>query len=328
MLRFVDGFDHYDTSSILRKWDESGFSPTITTAGRNGKGLLLPGSSWVTANLDSQPTWVIGLAIDLPADQFPGWATFLGLRDSGATQVELRIGPLGQIDVARAGASLATSSPVLELRQWKYIEFKATIGSAGSFEVRVNGATVLSGAGNTQATANAWANQLSLYGPGSLNNIFDDLYVLDNQPGLTDFLGDIKVVTIYPNANGTNNGWTPSAGTDRYATIDESPANDDTDYNAADVIDDVFTCGFEDIGLTGSIKGIQVVMCARKDDAGSPRTIAPVVRHGGVDYVGANQDLNDTYIYRRQVYETNPGTAAAWSVADLNAAEFGCKRIA
>ena len=80
-------------------------------------------------------------------------------------------------------------------------------GSTGTNEVRVNGQVWGSGSGLNTTAGNATGYDIgACYGGGttSLGGAgWDDLYFAD------DFLGDIRVDTIYPSAEGTTTQWTP-----------------------------------------------------------------------------------------------------------------------
>ena len=60
---------------------------------------------------------------------------------------------------------------------------------------------------------------------------WDDFYVLKvDGVGLTDFLGTPRVHQLIPNGDGASEQWTPSAGSDSYAMVDETPHDSDTTY--------------------------------------------------------------------------------------------------
>jgi hypothetical protein len=65
-------------------------------------------------------------------------------------------------------------------------------------------------------------------------------------------------------------------------------------------------------------------MIAKKDDSGT-RSICSVTRSGGSDTDGATQALSTSYLCYREISVTDPNTAAAWTRANLNSAEFGVK---
>jgi len=52
----------------------------------------------------------------------------------------------------------------------------------------------------------------------------------------------------------------------------------------------------------------------------------PVIRISGIDYEGTEQFLPTTYSPVTQQYDTSPATASAWTVGEIDAAEFGIRR--
>lgn len=183
---------------------------------------------------------------------------------------------------------------------------------------------------NTKAQTSATANTVYI-GHSALANVaglhyWDDLYICDGTGSTNnDFLGDVRVQTLYPSSAGATSAFTSSSGGVNYTNVDETPANGDTDYNSSATVGATDTYGYTDIPASATVKGVQVNVIARKDDAGT-RTIAPVVRHSGTDYVGTAQSAGaGTYSDLLQLYEQNPGTSAAWVATDVNNAEFGAK---
>jgi hypothetical protein len=71
---------------------------------------------------------------------------------------------------------------------------------------------------------------------------------------------------------------------------------------------------------------VQVVLVAKKSDAGVC-AVAPVIVHGGTEYEGGSFNPSTAYAYRVVPYSVNPGTGAAWTQSDFNAAEFGYRRV-
>ncbi|MDO8562376.1 MAG: hypothetical protein Q7S25_00875, partial [Candidatus Limnocylindria bacterium] len=243
-----------------------------------------------------------------------------------------------RLQVFRSGTLLATSAGTYPANVYNFIEFKVTINSVtGSYEVRVNGAVDanLSASGvNTRGVGtNNSTNMLRVGGVAGANTLgayIDDLYICDlSGAANNDYLGDVRVQALLPNAAGAHSQWTPSGGAvANYTMVDEATPNDDTDYNSDATVGDIDTYAFSDLTpTTGTVKAVQTVIDARKDDAGT-RTIAPVVREGGVDYVGPNHNVGTTYAFQMDIYETDPATAAAWTVAAVNGDEFGVKVIA
>jgi hypothetical protein len=239
----------------------------------------------------------------------------------------------GTISVLRGGSTvLSTSASPITFASFGYLEWKFTIDDAsGSYEVRYNGAMITNGSGaDTRNGANATANQFQLRAaatPGG-NFDFEDLYILDSTGSTNNnFLGDVRVDTYLPNGNGNSSQLVGSDAdsTDNYALVDETLQNGDTDYVQSATVNNKDTYAFTDMSHTpASIFGVQINMIAKKDDSGT-RSICSVTRSGGSDTDGATQALSTSYLCYREIRETDPNTAAAWTRANLNSAEFGVK---
>jgi hypothetical protein len=339
-LRFVDSFDHYATADILQKWTLSGgTAPTIVAAaGRRSTACLrITGSSGasLTKTLDSQATWIIGFALNV--SQGPsGAARLLVCYDTGTEHLRLRLNTDGTISVMRGGSTvLSTSAATIAFASYGFLEFKFTINdTTGSYEVRYNGAMITSGSGvDTRNGANSTVNQFQLRSdavgesPGGTYS-FDDLYICDGSGSSNnDFLGDVRVDCYLPDGNGNSSQLVGSDGNsvDNYALIDEASQNGDTDYVQSATVSNKDTYTFSNMSHTpADIFGVQVNMIAKKDDSGT-RSVCAVTRSGGSDTDGTTQALSTAYLCYREIRETDPNTAAAWTTTNLNNAEFGIK---
>jgi hypothetical protein len=217
---------------------------------------------------------------------------------------------------------------------WYYFEIKATINdSTGSVVVKVNGVEKLNVTSiDTRATsAAAEINRIQLGatdgGYGSTPQAFDDFYLCDTTgTANNDFLGDVRVQSIFPSGAGATTQWTPSAGSN-YQCVDDTAPNSDTDYVSETSAGDKDTYAFGNVTPTsGTVKGVQIMAYHRKDDAGS-RSIAPVYRPTSTDYDGTTVSVLDSYTYLREVSEINPDGTSAWTISDVNGAEFGIKLV-
>jgi hypothetical protein len=242
---------------------------------------------------------------------------------AGNGAVELRRGN-------RTGTVIATTDAGVfnYVAGYYYIEVKITFSNTGSAEVRVNGTTVIDepSLDTIASGADGW-DTITLSGFAS-GLSFDDLYVLDGSGSeLNDFLGDVRIDAHYPDGNGTTSNSTPSTGTNRAATVDETSPNSDTDYNTVTNVGDkdTLTLGaFANAGATPL--AVQTNVFARKTDAGVGSACA-VIRHSGTDYDGATAALNTTYAYFVEAYGLNPA-GGLWTETDFNALEVGYKRTA
>ena len=201
--------------------------------------------------------------------------------------------------------------------------------SASTCVIKVNGVVwvTVATSQDTKSSSNAYFNEFRI---GLDNNVsgdeiqFDDLYIIDTSGSVNnDFLGDCKVVTIYPSANGTTNSWTASTGSN-YQCVDEAQHNTDTDYVSSSTATQLDLYAMGDI-TGGTVLGIRVVNVARKDDAGT-RTAVQAVRTGSTNYfAGSAYSVGDNYTYYGNIWENNPNTTSPWSSSEINGMEAGIR---
>jgi hypothetical protein len=171
-------------------------------------------------------------------------------------------------------------------------------------------------------------NMFNLRGTSGQAVWIDDLYMRAKTTNVTtpadEVFGDITINTIYPDANGTNRDFTPSTGTDDYAVVDETPATV-SDYVASSTSADKVTLGVSTGATTKQVYGVAVNTWAGVDTPGV-QNIKHVVRSNGADYLSPTaMPLGDTAHNNQSFWITDPGTAASWTIAGVNAAEFGIR---
>jgi hypothetical protein len=360
MLRFIDGFDHYAFTDLLGKWSTrqnpaatSGMSTSPVRTGAQALKLSandFQNGEFITVGMGASSSTVL-CGFGFYASSFLG-THFCSFGDGGVAhnqmQVTLLVTAAGILQVYRGasggasmggGASgtnvlLGQSGQALSAGQWYYLEFKATIhDTTGSVEVRVNGSLWISVPNvDTKQTANATANVFSIAGRGESASAFfyyDDLYLADGVvgDGVTDFLGPQKVVTVVAQAgNGTHTGWTPSTGTDHGELVNDATPNGDTDYVMSSTVGARESYNFPALGVIGLVNGVQTVNWLRNTEAGA-RMINAFVRSGITDYDHAtNIGIDTTYRGVRHLWTksaASPGNA--WTVAEIDAAEFGVR---
>src|SRR5262245_34156392 len=251
--------------------------------------------------------------------------------------------PWGPLD--GYGATMATSAEGLPSGAWSYLEFKWKIDpSAGFIEVRVNTVPILTFTGDTSShnptwfTFGKWNNvrllQLqSQLGPPWLTTRHCDLYLADltfaDADDAHDFLGDGVIETIMPNGVGASTDWTPTGATANWDTVNDRPAPDnDGTYVSTKFQGLQDTYQYEDVPAASIIKGVHVNILARKEEEGSV-VIAPIVRQGSTDYIGPSQGVA-SLVYDRyitQPYDVNPATLNPWTAAEINAGQWGVKKV-
>jgi hypothetical protein len=311
-LKFIEGFD--DGLITLRGWVD----PTLNT-GRFGGKCWSPGQTGhQTLNLPVPltGTLVVGFAFQhntaVAEDVFAMGSLHLVITAGGAIQLY------------NNGTTLVATSPNAPwaaVGTWRYVEAKYVL-STGAVTVRVDAVTVMTGTVGT-ATSIATLNW-------QLNNNFatfsvgvDDVYILDTTGTLNnDFLGDVRVQTLLPNADGTYSQLTPSTGTTHNTLVNEAAPNTTT-YVSSSTPGQKDSYQFDDLAAnTANVYGVEITNYSHKDAAG-PAGFSNLVRVGGTDYLSTSQPLATSWVPNRDILDANPATSAAWTASDVNNAEFG-----
>lgn len=326
-ILFMDGFDTASPGNILTKWTSGSIGAVQTGRFDYGQAVRFMGTSLVKTLAGNHQT--LGMAFGVRINTTFAATMLVGLRDAGSYQCEVKIRADGKIDLTRNGTLIATSLNPLNLATWYHLEFKVYLhDTAGTAELRVNGASFVAVSGaDTKNTANASANEIVITSQnGGVPIDYDDLVVWNTSGSLNnDWLGDCRIFTQFPSGPGSYSQWTPSAGSN-YQNVDDNPADGDATWNSAASADYKDSYAFTDIPGVGTIRAVAAHIVARKDDAGA-RVVAHLLRRGS-DVLGTNLNLADAYALYSYLWETDPITAAAWTLANLNNTEFGVKLVA
>ena len=341
MLLLIEGFEGYgrtnDADAVgltnrytisgnqtLLEIDDGRFSESKSLRSTNG------GTIEVTSfSLGTSATIVTGFA--LKVDTIVNNLLLLELRDGATTHIVMRLQSDGELGIYRNTTLLGTTTGLnLLANNWYHIGLKVTIdNSAGAVELRVGEATVLNlTSQDTQNGGSAQVTSITLRKSSSALTVWwDDWYIADTSGGVNDdFLGNVKVAAIFPDGEGNTNDWTPSAGSDNSAMVDETTIDGDSTYVEASVSADKDLYTYDSIpGNVGTILGVQVNSTVRETDA-SPFSLFTVARSNTTESDGSAQPIGTTnYIDQRRIIETDPDTASAWTESGVNAAEFGVK---
>jgi hypothetical protein len=237
----VDGFDHYGTydgsdgegvanmlSGTYAQADSTVVIGAPAWGARSGQYALGNhiGTSGARRVLESaKDVLIVGFGWSI--DQLPntnGMTFPISFRDSSNLTIGgICVESTGTISARKSSKTTSngkldtviatTATPVVVTRNWHYFEMKIAV-TAGTFELKVDGTTVLDLSDVT------WSNSgdieqynLILGDTGTGFNTpvqwLDDLNVRDDSGDLNnDFLGDLRVATLFPNADGDDQGWT------------------------------------------------------------------------------------------------------------------------
>jgi hypothetical protein len=333
-LLFMDSFNHYDTNDMGLKWDSRVSSPVISSGtGRFGDDSLRCQSvgRYLIKDITASDTLIVGFAFLSRNGTYPSNDFDIFAFDQITTQTcEIFLGLNGSVGFRDANNIEHVSLPARwQKDNWQYLEAKIVIHDTnGSFEIRLNGSTVLSKSNIDTSSGGMQANRVRFGGVSgtTLDTDFSDFYLL-NDIGTTnnDFLGDTRVEVLFPNGAGTTTDWAVTGAASNFQAVDESPPDDDTSYVSDSTLSNKDTYNFDSLNATsGTISAVQVNLHARKDDV-APRGIVAVARSVATETDGTEIDLTTSYDNYQEVYETDPNGGGSWTVSSVNAAEFGVK---
>lgn len=339
-LLWIEGFETFGVTNGIApvgmdfKYETNARVPlTDVQAGR------IAGHSWyantgssptiVTPNLGQIVTWVTGFGMKYDITHATLNQKFFTSRDSNGTEgINLRTTPADEIAVYRGTTLLGTTTASgLADDVWFFVELKITISNTvGTVDVKVNGTNRLSlTSQDTQAGTVTNTTRWSLMSPGFTPYWywFDDWYILDTTGAQNnDFLGDHRVDAIFPNASGAQTDWTPDSG-NNWERVDENPADEDTSYVESGTVTDQDLYNYQSTPGLSNIKGIQINTVVRETDA-EIFQIKHLAKSGTTTDGGTAQTVGTAaYTTLTRIVELNPDTAAAWTDAELNSAQFG-----
>lgn len=311
-------------------WTTSG-SGSISTSSPGGRGAGSNGATWTNLALwpTTETTFTIGVAVYCPSNGATNqrllncgnasgfqWTVYL---DAGNRRLRICTGD-------DAGTLATTSIGSFTYSTWFYVEVKITVGNSASYELKINGSTLLSGTGDTQGQGTSAVTNVGVTGMGIPVGYVSDIYICDGTGSIRNtFLGDVRSIALVPDSD-EETGWTPSTGTDHYPLVDEATPNGDTDYVIAASSGLVDRYGYEDVNALSVVYGVDHRMMARKTDAGAASIQSNAFIDGSV-YQGSPAALSTTYAWYRRLMVQNPDSSADWTPGEVNASTFGPESV-
>jgi hypothetical protein len=331
----MDGFEDVATANLSLWYTISGSYETVQASGRYGNCLRLGGNySYVLRPFSSSTTDVyVAVALKTALTGFDAFRYhFLWLGDASGGALGFRVGVDGSIVVSRATVAggmdpsgsgvtaIVTSDPgVVVANTWVHLEIHATLSdTTGVVEIRKSGDVVLdaSSLDTKPSFVSAWtyAQLHGIMSSTSAYIYFDDFCIGDS------FYGDCRVDSHLPTAD-VQTDWTPSAGGDLYAMVDDADADGDTTTIHAHTATDKATFQVETLKNTGANPVGRLICWVGKKDAAGTSSVGSVLTHSGSDTDGTGQALSLSHA-------GYCGAAAGCSEADFNADRYGVQKTA
>lgn len=336
-LLFFDGLTNVN---VMRKPEWGSYSYVNQMTGRdgspNGAGNNNGSFSWPKVAGFPATTIICGFAMNgTNADIYnsSNQLSAIEYQINGTSYLTLKVNGSGYLELKRgdgAGTVIATGTTPLSVGQWNQIQMKATLHtSTGYAEVKLNGKTEIVFSGQTSTLTGQITN---LYQRNfSYAMYYDDIWICDGVDATAtqgdknnDFLGDLKVLALYPTAPGDQSAWTPSSAVANWTTVDENPPNTSDYVSAAgaSALQDLYNV--TDIPATATkVFGFRHGFYTQKADAGDC-FVKPIWKDPNGSIVsGAIKALLTTWTsqYGDAVYKKASG--AQFSMAEINAIQFG-----
>jgi hypothetical protein len=248
----------------------------------------------------------------------------LAFRAGGVTLATVNSGNDQSVNL-RAGDYLGT---ILHLTPanvlgtaWASFAVTLTIaGASGQVLFYVNDQLVYQATHNF-GTTNVDALRVTNFTSGastSARSAFQDLWITDGAA-----LENARIHSIRPAADGLVTDWTPLSGTNNAAMVNNADPNTATyNYTSAPGLVDLFTIpALASDPLRQRVSAVQVNVLANKTtaDAQAMRTLT---RPAGASFSGDETAILGRTVLRT-LHPTNPATANQWSLAAVNATQFG-----
>lgn len=331
-LLIIDSFDHYSISQGSRKWTAYGGGTLVT--GRTGQALQAGGATGTPTKTfgPEYATLTQGVAYNTTAFGNP----IFGFSNVAHTELKCYLRHVGDgrlyftVELPGFfGANSPMSTFVMNVNQWYYIECQmALTGGPPTLTLhataRVNGTEILDWTTSNSAGSVVKFATISLGAPGGgFTAKFDDFYCTDDE-----YLGDVRIGVLYPNAPGDSAAWTPNGAGANWEKTKEHPADDDTTYVSAATAGLVDLYNLDDIdpAFSGTIKGAQALWLTKKSDEGAA-TIRGQWKSSGSVIDGPDFDPSATsYIYSIQPARKSLFTGSDWVASEVNALQIGVKR--
>lgn len=337
-LLWMDGFEGYgDTddqpvqTALARRYTVVS-THDVQDDGRFGGWSLQPDTAsgtFITPSLTTDDTLIVCFALKYPftIDNIGSW--FLDLWSSGTVGMRVGADADGALRVYLGGAELQRSVPsIINPRRWHWLEFKVVCdNTTGSYELKVDGVSILSASGVDTQSNLAYYDQVMLSGvdiSSAETPRFDDFFVMDSTGGVyDDFIGQRRIDVIIPDDDTATVDWTTSSGSNHWELVDDLDPDDDTTYveDTVSTNQDIWT--YSALSDIDSIDALCLVTDVRVTDANT-YDLTTIVKSGGTEYTANAGTISSTsYAMPERLMTVDPDTSSAWTQSGVNGVEMG-----
>ncbi|MFO0915279.1 MAG: hypothetical protein U0795_20120 [Pirellulales bacterium] len=340
-LLLTESFDLYAAVSdaTLRGWTLAAGMPTIeTTVVKDGRACLsVDGNERLKFTFGSAQS-VVYLACWFRFNYDPLTAQIM-LRVGNATtdaNLRLQLGTDRKLSILDAvGVVRGTSTVAYAKDTWHFLELRIVHSdstAANDVVLWMNGQEAINlPAGTDTAYVGTTITDFSFVGSDSIgnNHYFDSLCVWNTAGSApwNSYVAEYRMSCLRPSGNGSSSGCVGSDGNsvDNYLLVDDPTSDADTTYVQSDAALDVDLYVCDDLPASaGNVLAVHSLALWKKT-SGASKVSRQVCRIGGTNYESGDVSPTTAYAWHSRLMETSPATSAAWSVSEINAAEFGVK---
>lgn len=346
---FADSFDHYGTGTSNAakmlsgegSWTNYNLNTRTypnTTQKRTGPASLIitdHGNARIAKGFSGRMT--VGLAFGSywstlsQTGNNRGTVTFRNVAD--AQIAGMIYNPDGSISLVGSDSTAIVTSAggIIGSGAWYHLEMKVIVSATvGYLELRVDGITVAVATdlnlGSVPISIIQYHGAFS--GTGIDTRYVDDVVMWDSTGAdNSDFMGQVRVYTMYPGADLSPFSWTiTGAGTGAEA-VDEVPPDADTSYIEAPDIGNHAEFSLPTLPVdVVSVAAVYVVPMARITSGGVGNIQIGIHSDGEVD-LGIVKSLNTSYAYRGSAFQTDPDGDVPWTRDKLQNATISIDRV-
>ena len=337
-LLWMDGFEGYgDTdgqaveATLARRYTVTS-THGVKDDGRYGGWCIQPDTksgSFMTPALTMDDTLIVCFALKFPQQLDTIGSQFCDLWSGGTVGMRVGVDADGALRVYLSGVELQRTVPsIINPRRWQWIEFKVVCDNAtGSYELKVDGTTVLTASGVDTQSNLAYYDQVMLSGVDNSTAEtprFDDFFVMDSTGSdYNDFVGQRRIDVIVPDGDTATVDWTVSGGSNHWELVDDLDPDDDTTYVEDTVSTNQDRWTYSALADMGTIDAVCLLTDVRVTDANT-YDLTTVVKSGGVEYTANASTVSSTaYAMPERLMTVDPDTLVAWTQGGVNSVEMG-----
>lgn len=293
----------------------NGLSQTLTHGGignviSNGNWGHTWWANWANIGADSN-IWILG---NLTATGT--------MPDTTTVSVVVRLKSDGALELYTGGGTLrqTTATGVITTATDHHIEVRVHASDVGFATVWVDSVSVLDFTGDCRV---GFASPTSIFVSGGLSTdcVIDDIVTFKDDDTQ---LGSHKIHELLPDGAGDNADWT---GT--FADVDDplGTPDEDTTVITSKTLGDKQDHNFGALPVSPTINTIHAVeLNARvRVTEDIPRDIVQYTISGATETDEATKAVTDSYVTQGDILALDPNTAAAWTVAAVDALKVGVK---